>query len=60
MSEQQETINYTPEMLQRLKAAYAEHQAKGKDAVFEFEGHEYHVGYTKYLIEYLENCFAGR
>lgn len=47
-------INWTRPMLERFKVAYAEAAKAGKDAVFNFDGHDFVVGYAKYLIEYLD------
>jgi len=47
-------ITWDKAKLARFKLAYAEH--KGDSAnVFSFEGHQFVVGYAKYLIEYLES-----
>jgi hypothetical protein len=49
-------VNYTPEMLRRLKGAYNT-AVKAKAETFVFDGNEYLVSYAKYLIEFLETKF---
>jgi hypothetical protein len=49
----QGTINWDRPMLERFKLAYAQHENKHGDT-FMFEGHEFVIGYAKYLIEFLE------
>lgn len=46
-------VTFDRPKLERLKAAIAAAQAAGLDQ-FTFEGHDYMVGYAKYLAEYLE------
>lgn len=60
MSEERVIINWTVPMLRRFKEEYAKQQAGGKDkhATFKFDGHEFVMGYAKYLIEYLELRFG--
>lgn len=41
--------------LKRLKVAYKQAVDAGQDQ-FTFDGHEFVVGYAKYLIEYLEGA----
>lgn len=50
------SISWTPEKLQKFKAAY---DAAGGDT-FTFEGNEFVKSYAKYLIEYLEGQFGGK
>lgn len=52
------TINWTAEMLERLKKAYA-HAVETNLESFEFDGNEFNTNYAKYLIEYLDNTLFG-
>jgi hypothetical protein len=54
--ESQESINFTPDMLARLKRTYKAAEAVQADT-FIFEGRTFVLGYAKYLIEYLEEVF---
>lgn len=47
-------IVWDREKLARFKEAYAKVKDRPKDT-FMFAGHEFVVGYAKYLIEYLED-----
>ena len=50
-------ITWTPEMLERFKAAYA--VAKIERATsFWFDGHEFIPSYARYLIMYLDDQFG--
>lgn len=54
------TISWNRSKLTRFKKAYSLALRKvGRDGVFEFEGHEFVVGYSGYLIEYLNTLFNG-
>jgi len=54
-----QTINWTADMLKRLKAAH--HKAVSSRAdQFVFDGHDFDTRYAKYLIEYLEPKFKGQ
>jgi hypothetical protein len=50
-------VKFTPEKVQKLKAALkkAQEAGKGRHDVFTFDGVEYVVGYAAYLVEHLEN-----
>ena len=53
--------NWSPERVRRLRMAYDKTVREGahpKDpnATFEFEGTDLVVGFTYYLLEYLETC----
>jgi hypothetical protein len=49
------TITWTLPKALRFKRAYLRaSQEEGSDGVFLFEGHEFVVGYAKYLLRYLE------
>ena len=50
-------INYTPELLAKLKRQYRHAVEVGQDQ-FVFEGHDILVAYAKYLIEYLDGRFG--
>jgi len=51
-------IAWTHPMLERFKAAYAQACLnKDRTDTFYFDGHEFVIGYAKYLIEYLEGEF---
>lgn len=50
------TINWTRPKLEQFRAEYSKHP--DRDATFMFEGHEFLVGYAKYLIEYLEGVLV--
>jgi hypothetical protein len=55
----QSSITWTPDMLARFKPVYKRAlKEQGKDATFEFDGHQFLVAYAGYLIEYLEGAFA--
>lgn len=59
MAGERKMITWTPAMAKRLKTAYAEAcKTKTKDETFMFDGHEFVLGYAKYLIEYLEMQFG--
>lgn len=51
-----ELINFDQEKFNRFCGEYEKHKDYS-DAVFKFEGHDYLVGYAKYLIEYLGQVF---
>jgi len=52
-------VTFTLESARRLKAVYIEEcKTKTKHDSFFFEGDEYVLSYTKYLIEYLETLFG--
>lgn len=53
--DKQTTIEWNRAMFKRFKKAYA--LQTDTDAVFEFEGNQFVVGYAKYLIQYLEGVF---
>lgn len=50
-------INWDRPMLERFKKVYNKTVEEKKTAqdTFMFDGHEFVVGYSKYLIEYLED-----
>jgi len=52
-------VMFTPDMLERLKAATAEAVSKDKQE-FEFQGVTLLVVYAKYLIEYLDEVLDQR
>ena len=52
-----EMIEFTPEKLKRFKKEYNKAVGAG-DGVFTFSGHEFVVGYAKYMIEYLDSQYA--
>jgi len=47
-----EMITWTRQKLKRFKKAL---KKASKESVFEFEGHQFVVGYGEYLVEYLED-----
>jgi hypothetical protein len=47
------TITWDRQMLDRFKIAYQQAVQSQRETFF-FDGHEFLVGYAKYLIEYLE------
>jgi hypothetical protein len=47
-------ITWTKPMFKRFKKAYADAVA-AQQANFVFDGHDFLVSYSKYLIEYLES-----
>lgn len=49
-------VRWTRAKLVLFKAAYSLAEELGQ-TIFTFEGNEYHIGYAKYLIEYLEGVF---
>ena len=49
-------VLFTPSILKRFKQTHDDAVESGTD-LFIFDGNEYVPGYTKYLIEYLENEF---
>lgn len=55
MADERKMIQFTPDVARRLKAAYVE-ACKTKQGcdTFLFDGHEFVLGYAKYLIEFLE------
>lgn len=57
-TENQGTITWTRASLARLKKAHAKAVKAGKTE-FTFDGHEFVVGYTKYLIQYLDEAYAA-
>ena len=55
-----EEIDWTRPMLEGLKSAAKEHASgESKKDSFLFDGREFHTGYAKYLIEYLELKMRG-
>lgn len=48
-----ENVSFSRPKLARFKVAYAR-AVKENKADFTFDGHDYLVGYAKYLIQYLE------
>lgn len=62
MGDERKTINWTPEMLARMKQAYEKEKAAGRGGkeTFTFDGNEFVMDYAKYLIEFLEGKFGGR
>ena len=55
--QEQVTVDWTPEMLERFKEEYKKHEDDPK-AIFTFEGNRYMVRYSMYLIPHLEDVFA--
>ena len=55
----QNTISWTPEMLERFKAEY-DRAVENNISQFVFEGNNFVTGYAKYLIEYLTTQFDKR
>jgi hypothetical protein len=55
--QRQKMIMWTPERLEKLRAAY-NRAAKKERLEFTFGGGQYVVSYAKYLIEYLDGVFA--
>lgn len=55
------SVKWDRPMLARFKRTYTQvvNHPKKPDT-FTFEGHEYVVGYAKYLIQYLEGQFNGK
>lgn len=55
-----ETINWTRPMLKRFHAAYCKAYSQNQDqqSVFEFDGHQFVLGYAAYLIEFLRSQFG--
>jgi hypothetical protein len=51
--DERKMINITPEFLRDFGLAYKAASAEAKESFF-FQGNEYHIGYAKYLIEYIE------
>jgi hypothetical protein len=47
------TIHWTPEKLKWFRKAYDEAEARGAKE-FIWDGHEFVLGYAKYLISFLE------
>ncbi len=41
--------------LEKFKQVYELARAHGPNYIFEFDGHEFVVGYARYLIEYLDS-----
>jgi hypothetical protein len=58
ITDEMETITFTPDKLAELKDAYAKSRALGLNQ-FEFQGHTLLVNYAKYLIEYLDDQFTN-
>jgi hypothetical protein len=62
MTNEQKTINWTREMLDRFKKARQEFmdscRSAGSPSTFTFDGNEFDEGYAKHLIEYLEGRFG--
>lgn len=52
-------IEFTPELLEKLKEAYGLAIKNGKP-LFIFNGSEWVTDYAKYVIEYLNNKFYGK
>jgi hypothetical protein len=46
-------INWTPAKLERFREVYSK-AAATPDVPFTFEGHQFIVGYAKFLIQYLD------
>lgn len=51
-------IKWTLPMFKRFKKAYAE-AVEARQVQFVFDGHDFLVSYSKYLIEYLDGKFSG-
>jgi hypothetical protein len=51
------TIEWTSEKLERFRKLI--HSQTRLDAIVTFEGHEFLVGYGRYLIQYLDMKFGG-
>jgi hypothetical protein len=51
-------VEYTPEKLEELKAAYAKAKRNPLTDMFEFDGNQYALSYAGYLIEYLKGEFG--
>lgn len=58
MSEDKEQpmISFTAEKVQDLRRAY-NHAIETRQAMFVFEGRDFLVAYTRYLLEHLSNHF---
>lgn len=52
-----ETVEFTPQMRDRLQEAYNEAISENGTDVFIFDGREYYTKYAKYLLEYLNTRF---
>jgi len=56
-------ITFTTHLLEnaedrkRFKDTVSEHKKEGREA-FVFDGHNFHLGYAEYLIEFLESEHA--
>ncbi len=57
MSDDKPAITWSPQKIKKLKREYKAAVDAKKD-VFTFEDHAFVVGYAKYLIEYVEDCFS--
>lgn len=55
-------ITWTPAKLKKFKKAYAKAvlEFNSYEGVFKFEGHEFLIGYSVYLIEHLNNQFGNK
>jgi hypothetical protein len=51
---------WTPERLDALKKAYEAADKSNPNNTIQFEGRNYTVGYTKYLIQYVQLHFDGK
>ena len=52
------TINFTPATAKDFKKAYEKAKKDGVDQ-FTWQGHEFVLGYAKYLIQFLETKMGG-
>jgi hypothetical protein len=57
-----EWITWTPDKLKKFKKAYEKARVKhvNSECSFMFEGHEFVIGYSVYLIEHLNNQFGNK
>ena len=55
-----DTNGWTVERLEALKAAYEAADKSNPNNIIHFEGHNYTVGYAKYLIQYVQLHFDGK
>lgn len=52
-------VQWDKAKLAKFKAAYERAKLNPLTDVFQFEGHDFVLGYAKYLIEYLESHLTG-